>query len=118
VVSEAPSAWLQSLQVVQLAICAPAVSYYAPNDASGVAVVATSSTTTGGEILQVVDAQRASFDPLTQTVRVAGPIAIYDVDMAYMRIAVRSATMDQTYLLETTPKRVNRLVNAGAMSRR
>jgi hypothetical protein len=115
VVSEAPSAWLQSLQVVQLAICAPAVSYYARVDASGVAVVATSSTTTGGEILQVVDVQRASFDPLTQTVRVVGPIAIYDVDMAYLRLAVWSATMDQTYLLETTPKRVNRLVNAGAI---
>jgi hypothetical protein len=115
VVSEAPSAWLQSLQVVQLAICAPAVSYYARVDASGVAVVATSSTTTGGEILQVVDVQRASFDPLTQTVRVVGPIVIYDVDMAYLRLAVWSATMDQTYLLETTPKRVNRLVNAGAI---
>jgi hypothetical protein len=69
-VSEAPSAWLQSLQVVQLAICAPAVSYYAPNDTSGVAVVETSSTTAGDRmIVHDVDVQRASFDPLTQTVR-------------------------------------------------
>jgi hypothetical protein len=116
-VSEAPSAWLQSLQVVQLAICAPAVSYYAPNDTSGVTVVATSSTTAGDRmIVQDVDVQRASFDPLTQTVHVAGPIVVYDVDVAYMRLAVWSATMDQTYLLETTPKRVNRLVNAGAIA--
>jgi hypothetical protein len=116
-VSDAPSAWLQSLQVVQLAICAPAVSYYAPNDTSGVTVVATSSTTAGDRmIVQDVDVQRASFDPLTQTVHVAGPIVVYDVDVAYMRIAVWSATMDQTYLLETTPKRVNRLVNAGAIA--
>ena len=111
VASKVPTGWpmLPSLQIVHVAIVAPAASY-ARIDASGVV------QHTGGEMtLHSLDVQSASYDHLTQTVHVRTPVVVYDVDVAYMRLTVWSPTIDHAYQIESAPKRVSRQVNAGAI---